>query len=319
MRSRIFPLLFLLILTINCKLAIAQYPTKPINIIVPFPAGTASDLVTRILAGEMSQSMGQPILVQNRPGANGAIGAAAVAASPPDGYNLLLATAGTVALPSLSKNLPYDTSKDLIPISFVSRFVLFIYVNADLPIKTIPELIEYARLNPAKLNYATGNPVGIVASAQMLGLAGNPNMVHVPYKGEPAAVIDLTSNRVQWMFSSPSSADSFVKNGKLRLLATNLPQRSPFAKDVPSINEFYPAFSVTAWAGLMGPKGMPKDIVDRISKEATLALQKPSTKEKMDRLQYVGSGSTPEEFAQFFKQQLDLYSRLLKEAGVQPE
>jgi len=319
MRRHLLSFLFLLIMAINCKIAMAQYPNKPINIIVPFPAGTASDLVTRILASEMSQSMGQPILIQNRPGANGAIGAASVAAATPDGYNLLLATAGTVALPALSKNLPYDTSKDLIPISFVSRFVLFIYVNADLPIKTIPELMEYSRLNPGKLNYATGNPVGIVASAQMLGLAGNPNMVHVPYKGEPAAVIDLSSNRVQWMFSSPSSADNFVKSGKLRVLATNLPQRSPFATDIPSINEFYPQFSVSAWAGLMGPKGMPKEVVDRLSREVTLALQKPSTKEKMDRLQYVGSGSSPEEFAQFYKQQLELYARLLKEAGVQPE
>ena len=146
-------------------MALAQYPTKPISIIVPFPAGTANDLVGRILAADMSASMGQPVVVQNRPGANSAIGAAAVAAAPPDGYTLLLATAGTVALPAMVRSLPYDTQSDFTPISSVSRFVLFLYVNSELPIKTFPELLAYARANPGQLNYATGNPVGIVASA----------------------------------------------------------------------------------------------------------------------------------------------------------
>ena len=308
-----------MLLLLGSSLALAQYPNRPITIVVPFPAGTASDLVTRIVAAEMGTSMGQSVLVQNRPGGNSAIGAAAVASAAPDGYTLLLATAGTVALPSLVKSLPYDTLKDLVPISFVSRFVLFAYVHTDLPIKTIPELIDYARANPGKLNYATGNPVGIVASAQLLALAGKPDMVHVPYKGEPAAVIDLSTNRVQWMFSSPSSAENFVKSGKLRVLATNLPQRSPYAPDVPSVNEYFPKFSVTAWAGLMAPRGTPKDIVDRLAREVNAALNKPQTKEKLDRLQYVGVGSTPEEFSQFFRDQVGIYSNLLKEAGVQPE
>lgn len=308
-----------MLLLLGSSLALAQYPNRPITIVVPFPAGTASDLVTRIVAAEMGTSMGQSVLVQNRPGGNSAIGAAAVASAAPDGYTLLLATAGTVALPSLVKSLPYDTLKDLVPISFVSRFVLFAYVHTDLPIKTIPELIDYARANPGKLNYATGNPVGIVASAQLLALAGKPDMVHVPYKGEPAAVVDLSTNRVQWMFSSPSSAENFVKSGKLRVLATNLPQRSPYAPDVPSVNEYFPKFSVTAWAGLMAPRGTPKDIVDRLAREVNAALNKPQTKEKLDRLQYVGVGSTPEEFSQFFRDQVGIYSNLLKEAGVQPE
>ena len=308
-----------MLLLLGSSLALAQYPNRPITIVVPFPAGTASDLVTRIVAAEMATSMGQSVLVQNRPGGNSAIGAAAVASAAPDGYTLLLATAGTVALPSLVKSLPYDTLKDLVPISFVSRFVLFAYVHTDLPIKTIPELIDYARANPGKLNYATGNPVGIVASAQLLALAGKPDMVHVPYKGEPAAVVDLSTNRVQWMFSSPSSAENFVKSGKLRVLATNLPQRSPYAPDVPSVNEYFPKFSVTAWAGLMAPRGTPKDIVDRLAREVNAALNKPQTKEKLDRLQYVGVGSTPEEFSQFFRDQVGIYSNLLKEAGVQPE
>ncbi len=297
----------------------AQYPAKPINLIVPFPAATASDLVARIIATEMSTTMGQPVLVQNRPGANSAIGAAAVAAAAPDGYTLLIATAGTVALPAMSKSLPYDTLRDLTPISAVARFVLFLYVNVDLPVKNVSELFDYARAHPGKLNYATGNPVGIAASAQMLTMAGNLNLVHVPYKGEPAGVVDLTSNRVQVMFATPSSADSFAKSGKLRVLATNLPTRAAFAPEVPSINEHLPKFSATAWAGLMGPRDLPKDIVDRLSREVTAALEQPQARAQLERMQAVGAGSTPAAFSTFFREQVETYSRLLREAGVKPE
>ncbi|MSQ20430.1 MAG: tripartite tricarboxylate transporter substrate binding protein [Betaproteobacteria bacterium] len=306
-------------LLVVAAIAVAQYPAKPITIIVPFPTATASDLIARILATELSSAMGQPVVVQNRPGGNSAIGAAAVASAPPDGYTLLLATAGTVALPALVKLLPYDTLQDLVPISTLSRFALFLYINAELPIRTLPELFDYARANPGKLNYATGNPVGIAASAQLFSLAGNLRLVHVPYKGEPAGVLDLAANRVQLMFSTPSSADTFVKTGKVRVLATNLPQRAPFAPDVPSVNEFIPKFSMTAWAGLMGPKGIPKEVVDRLSREVMAALNRPQTKEKFDQLQFMGNTSTPEEFSAFFKEQVDLYSRVLREAGVQPE
>ena len=301
------------------SLAHAQYPTKPVNIIVPFAAGTASDLATRIVANELATSLGQPVIVQNRPGANGAIGAAAVAAAAPDGYTLLLATAGTAALPAVVKNLSFDVRRDFTPISAMTRFLVYLYVNAELPIKTVPELLEHARANPGKLNFATGNPVGLVATAQLLSMAGNPHMVQVPYKGEPAAVTDLVANRVQVMFATPSSAESFAKTGKLRALATNLPQRSPFAPEVPSMNEFFPRFSVTAWAGLMGPRGLPREIVDRLSREVSGILGSADIKEKFNKLQYVAFSSTPDELNTFFNQQIDLYSTLLRAAGVQPE
>lgn len=301
-------------------LASAQpYPNKPITIIVPFPPATASDLIARILATELTQSMGQPVLVQNRPGGNSAIGAGAVASAPGDGYTLLLATAGTVALPALVKSLGFDPLKDFTPITMLSRFALFLYIHPEVPVSNLAELFEYARANPGKLNYATGNPVGITASAQMLALAGNLKMVHVPYRGEPAALLDLVANRVQWMFSTPSSGDSFAKSGKLKVLVTNLPQRAPFAPDVPSVNELLPRFSVTAWAGLMGPRGMPKDVTERLAREVAAAMARPQVKEKFDQLQFLAQASTPDEFNAFFKDQVELYSRLLREAGVQPE
>lgn len=311
-------LVALMVLAVAASTAAAQYPNRPITVVVPFPAGTSSDIVTRIVSAEMSKGLGQPVVVVNRPGGNSAIGAASVASAAPDGYTLLVASAGTAALPALVKSLQFEP-RDLTPISDMSRFVLYLYVNSDLPVKTLPELIDYARANPGKINYATGNPVGIVGTAQMLSFAGNPSMVHVPYKGEPDAVRDLVANRVQVMFAAPSSADAFVKAGKLRVLATNLPQRASFAPDVPSMNEYFPKFSVSAWTGLMGPKGLPKDIANRLSQEVIAAFELPQTKEKMERLQYVGAGSTPDAFAAFFEQQGDLYLRVLREAGVQPE
>ena len=301
------------------SLSYAQYPTKPVNIIVPFAVGTASDLATRLVANQLASSLGQAVIVQNRPGANGAIGAAAVAAAAPDGYTLLLATAGTAALPAVVKNLSFDVRRDFTAISAISRFLVYLYVNAELPIRTLPELLDYARANPGKLNVATGNPVGLVATAQLLSMAGNPHMVQVPYKGEPAAVTDLVANRVQVMFATPSSAESFAKAGRLRALATNLPQRSPFAPEVPSMNEFFPRFSVTAWAGLMGPRGLPREIVERLSREVAIALAGAEMKEKFNQLQYVAFSSTPEELNAFFNQQIDLYSTVLRAAGVQPE
>ena len=297
----------------------AQYPMKPVNIIVPFPAGTASDLAMRIVASELATGLGQPVIVQNRPGANGAIGAAVVASAAPDGYTLLLATAGTAALPSVVKNLSFDVRRDFTPISAMTRFLVYLYVNAELPIKTFSDLLDHARANPGKLNFATGNPVGLVATAQLLSMAGNPDMVQVPYKGEPAAVADLVANRVHVMFATPSSAESFAKVGKLRVLATNLPQRSPFAPDVPSMNEFFPRFSVTAWAGLMGPRGLPKEVVERLSREVGNALGRADMKEKFNKMQCVAFSSTPEELNAFFNEQIDLYSTLLRAAGVQPE
>jgi tripartite-type tricarboxylate transporter receptor subunit TctC len=301
-----------------CGSVSAQYPTKPIKIVVPFPAGTASDTVARILATSMSSSMGQAVIVENRPGADSAIGAASVAAAPPDGYTLLLATNGFAALPAMRKSLPYDAMKDFTPVSFVSRFALFLYANSDLPVKSLPELLSYAKANPGKLNYATGNPTGIVATAQLMSMSGI-NLLHIPYKGEPAGMTDLVANRVQIMFATPGSANNFVKDGRLRMLATTLPARAPVAPDVPSMVEFFPKFSVVAWAALLAPSGTPAEIVNRLSREVIAAINRPDVKAQMDSRQYFGHGSTPEELGTYLREQFDVYARSLRAAGVQPE
>jgi tripartite-type tricarboxylate transporter receptor subunit TctC len=321
MTAHIGRLIALLALILGTVSASAQYPNRPVKFIVIFPAGTASDTVARILASAMEPSIGQPVIVENRAGADGAIAAVEVAKAQPDGYTLLYGTSGPMAtVPALRKSIPYDPVKDFSPISLVGRYSTFLYSSADMPFKSLGEMIDYARANPGKLNYATGNTGGLVSMAQVIALAGNLNMVHVPYKGEPAAVVDLVSNRVQVMFATPTTTNAYVREGKLRVLATTMPQRNPQAPDVPTMAEAgMPTFAIVIWAAIYGPARMPPAIVERLAREINLALSQPQVKEKLERQQFFAQGSTPKELEAYTKEQLDVYSRTLRGAGVQPE
>ena len=302
--------------------SIAQsYPNKPIKIVVIFPPGTASDTVARILASSMAPSVGQPVIVENRPGADGAIAAVEVANAQPDGYTVLYGTSGPMAtVPALKKTVPYDPVRDFSPISLIGRYSTFLYANTATPFKSLKEMIDYAKGNPGKLNYATGNTGGLVSMAQVIALAGNLNMVHVPYKGEPAAIVDLVSDRVQVMFATPTTTNTFVREGKLRMLATTLPQRHPRAPEVPTMAEAgMPTFSIVVWAAIYGPAKMQPAIVERLSREVNLALSRPEVKEQFERQQFFAYGSTPKELEDYTKEQLNVYSRTLRSAGVHPE
>src|SRR5437762_3386132 len=215
----------------------AQYPNKPVRVVVPFPAGSSTDIVTRVLANSVSQSIGQQLVVDNKAGADGAIAAAEVAKAAPDGYTLLMATNSPMAaVPAMKKNLPYDPVADFTPITDVGRYTFFLYVSAGLPIRSFQELVAYAKANPGKLNYATGNTTGIVSFAQMNSLAGI-DMTHVPYKGEPQGITDLVGGRVQVMWATPTTGLAHVKDGKLRAVATNLKARSSLLPEVPTMAE----------------------------------------------------------------------------------
>src|SRR4026209_1567750 len=193
----------------------AQYPNKPIRVVVPFPAGSSTDIVTRVLAASVSQAMGQQLVVDNKAGADGAIAAADGAKAAPDGYTLLMATNSPMsAVPALKKSPPYDPVADFTPITDIGRYTFFILVHPSVPAKTLGELIDYARANPGKLNYATGNTTGIVYSAYFASLAGI-QVVHVPYKGEPQAVTDLIAGRVQLMFCSSGTSLAHIRDGRL--------------------------------------------------------------------------------------------------------
>ncbi|WP_459614717.1 Bug family tripartite tricarboxylate transporter substrate binding protein [Bordetella sp. 2513F-2] len=297
----------------------AGFPEKPIKIVVPFTAGTATDTMSRIVAQAYSARLGQPVIVENRPGADGAIGAVAMARAEPDGYTLLMSTNGFSAVPAMRKTPPYDPLTDFTPISMVGRYSFFLFVNSQVPVRTMQELIDHARANPGKLNYGTGNPTGIVAMGQILALTG-AEMRHIPYKGEPAAMTDLVANRVQVLIATPTTGGVYAQEGKLRMLATTLPERSPAFPDVPTMEEAgIRGFAVPSWAALQGPKGMPRDVVDRLAKELAAVLEDPAIREQFAQQKFLPASSSPEALRTFVENQIDLYTKTLRQAGVEPE
>jgi tripartite-type tricarboxylate transporter receptor subunit TctC len=300
--------------------AAAQFPGKPIRVVVPFPAGSSTDTVTRILANSVSQSVGQPLIVENKAGADGAIAASEVARAPADGYTLLMATNSPMsAVPAMKKSPPYDPVADFTPITDVGRYTFFILLHPSVPAKTLGELIDYARANPGKLNYATGNTTGIVSTAFFASQA-KISMVHVPYKGEPQAVTDLVAGRVQFMFCSSSTSMPHIREGKLRAVVTTLPKRSSLLPDVPTIAQAgMPQFSITSWAGLFGPAKMPREVVERLNREFVAAMGRGEVQAAMERQAFSLSPSSPEQLAGFVKEQIESYRRTLEAAGIQPE
>jgi len=297
--------------------ALAQYPNKPIRLVLQFPAGGIADSVARIVAQPLSQALGQPVIVENRPGADGAIAGEAVMKAAPDGYTLLLATNSTLsAVPTLRKNPPYDPVADFAPISMVGRFSFFVFTRADLPAKTLADLVTYARANPGKLNYGTGNTTSILATAQFKSLAGI-DMLQVPYKGDAPATTDLLGGRIDLVIASTVPGLALAKEGKIRALATLLARRSSHLPDVPTMAEAgFPKYSVSSWAGIFGPAKLPRPIVERLTREINAILQRPEVKAQLDRQAFEGEASTPEELGAFVKEQLEVWRIAVREAGI---
>ena len=296
------------------------YPNRPVKLMVGYGAGGGVDITARHLAESLREALGQTILVENRAGASGMVAANAVAKAPPDGYTLLMATNSPMAVaPAMKKIPPYDPVNDFTPITDIGRYTFFLFAYAGMPQKTLGEIIAYAKANPGKVAYATGNTTGIVSFAQMNSLAGI-QMLHIPYKGEPAAVTDLIAGRVQLIFATPTTGLAHVKDGKLRAIVTSLKQRSPILPDVPTIGEAgLPKFSILSWAALYGPAKMPKEITDRLNREFHAAMKRPDVIAAMDKQAFILAPSTPAELAAFTKEQMEEYRVILRAAGVQPE
>lgn len=308
------------VLSAQALAALAQYPSKPVRVVVPFGAGSSTDIVMRIIAQPLSQALGQPIVVDNKPGADGIIAGVEVQKSAADGHTLMLATNSPLsAAPHLKKSIPYNPISDFTPISFVGNYTFFVVVHPSVPAKNLAELINYARANPGKLNYATGNTTGIVSNAMFNTLA-KINAVHIPYRTEPPAITDLLSGQVQMIFTSYSTVAPHLREGKLRALVTTLPERSPLLPEVPSIVEAgFPKFPIVPWAGMIGPAKMPKDVVDRLNRELGVILNRPDVKEQLAKQAFAPRSSTVEEFNGFVREQLEVWGKAIKDAGIQPE
>ena len=300
--------------------AAAQFPSKPIRVVVPFGAGSSTDIVMRIIAQPLGQALGQPVVVENKPGADGAIAAVEVGKAAPDGHTLILGTNSPFsAAPHLRKNLPYDALADFTPVSFVGNYTFFVVMHPSVPARTLADLIGHARANPGKLNYATGNTSSIVMTA-MLASQANMQLVHIPYKTEPPAITDLLSGQIQLMISSYSTVAPHLREGKLRALVTTLPDRSALLPDVPSIVEAgFPKFSVSPWAGMFGPGRMPRETTQRINRELNAVLARADVRENLAKQAFAPKGSTVDEFTRYVKEQYDIWGKAIREAGIHPE
>ncbi|HEU5177876.1 MAG TPA: tripartite tricarboxylate transporter substrate binding protein [Burkholderiales bacterium] len=307
----------LAILLLASGLAHAQYPNKPVRFIVGFPPGGSADPTTRIIGAALQEQLGQPFVVENRPGADSAIAAEQVSKMTADGYTLMFASnSAMTAAVALRKNPTYDPLKDFTAISMVGRATVFFYVHPDVPAKTLKEFIAHAKANPGKLVYGTGNPLSILYGQQLMSATGM-QMLHVPYKGEGPLNPDILAGRVHASFLSTGSAVSNAKDGRLRPLAVLLEKRSPLLPEVPTISEAgVPEVTVRQWAGVFGPPNLPKEIVARLNKEVNAALQRPDVIAKLQSYGYSPEGSTPERLTEVNRADLELWRRLVKEAGI---
>src|SRR5690606_32725224 len=298
----------------------AAYPEKPITLVVPFPAGSGTDSVGRIFAEELSKELGQPIVVENKPGANATIAANYVARAKPDGYTLFVTTnTSHSAAPWLMKNVSYDPVKDFTPIARGGNLPFILVTNPDRPYKTVKELIEYARANPGDVTYATGNSTGIVAGGR-LAVATQTEMLHVPYKGTPQALTDLVGGQVDFMFTDLTSGTPFVNSGRLHAMAVSTAKRSALLPDLPSMEEAgVPDFDINSWNGYFGPAGMPPDVVKVLNTAINKIVSDSDIKERLAKLGFDAFSGTPEEFEQFVKEQYVLWGNWIKAAGIEQQ
>ena len=297
--------------------AFAQYPSKPIRFIVGFPPGGSADPTTRILGQALSEQLKQPVVVENRPGADSALAAEQMTRMDADGYTLMFASnSAMTAAVALRKEPRYDPLKDFSPISMVGRATVFFYVHPGVPAKNLQEFVAHAKANPGKLNYGTGNPLSILYHVQLAQATGI-EMLHVPYKGEGPLNPDIIAGRVQSSFLSTGSAVSLAKDGKLRPLAVLLKNRSPLLPEVPTIDEAgVPQVTVRQWAGVFGPPKMPREVVERLNKEVNAAVRRPDVIEKLQSYGYSPEGSTPERLLEINREDLALWRKLIAEAKL---
>jgi tripartite-type tricarboxylate transporter receptor subunit TctC len=298
------------------------FPVKPIRVVVPFAAGSATDTMARAYGQEMSKLLGQTVVVDNKPGASGMIGAETVARAAPDGYTLLLGTNSTnAANASLFKKLPYDQEKDFAPVAFLGAVPLIVAVNNDFPAKTLRELIAYAKANPGKISFAAASASQRVATEMLNGMAGT-KMTYVPYKSSPNAITDLISGQVQLFTADLAVTLAQVKAGKIRGLAVTSAKRTPLAPDLPTVNEAagLKGYELIAWFGAFAPANTPKEVITTLNAAINRAVsESKELRERMDALGVEMNPQSPEFLARFARSEAQKWAKAIKDAGIEPE
>jgi tripartite-type tricarboxylate transporter receptor subunit TctC len=299
--------------------ALAQpYPNKPVKLIVTYPAGGSSDLMARILAQKLGDAWGQPVVVESKPGAAGSIGMDYARREPPDGYSFVIGNLGPVTVNPILSKVPYDSERDFVPVSLISTGPNILVVNPATPVKTLGEMIDYARANPGKVNFGSSGP-GSVAhlSGEMFKNDAKLNITHVPYKGGILSVQDLVAGHVQLVFSDALPAMQFIKSGRLRAICVTGSERSPTVPEIPTCAESgMPGLVAVNWWGVLLPVGTPKPIVQRFHADIVKVMKDPDLKERFAQLGVDAVSSTPEEFAAFMRTEAVKYAKLIKDANI---
>ena len=295
------------------------YPSKPVKLVVPFPAGSATDQIARVIGNELQGALGQPFVVDNKPGAQGTIAAEQVAKSAPDGYTLLVATnTPQAAAPALFKQLRYDPVKDFAPVARLGTISFMLMVPADFPAKTFREFLAYARANPGKLSGGYGSAGSQVSQAMMRSM-GKIDFVDVPFKGLPEAITQVLGGQISFTFADLANALAQQKGGKLRGLAVTSEKRSPLAPEVPAIAEELRGYQLIAWFALMAPAGTPKEVVSSLHGATARALAKPDVSAKFAALGTDIAPMDPVQLEAFIKSEIAMWAKMAKEAGIQPQ
>lgn len=307
---------------LTSALAQAQsFPSKPIRLIIGFTPGGGIDIVARLLAPKWSEFLGQQVVVENKPGANGVVGMDAVAKAAPDGHTVFLGTLGNISInPGFYPNLPFNADTAFAPLTQLAAVSFMLYANPALPFKTTAELIAYAKANPGKVNFSSSGNGGLPhLVGEMFNAAAGVKMVHVPYKGSAPGLADVMGGQVQITFDAAAIGLQHVKAGKLRALASMGTKRAAFAPDVPTVAETLPGFEAVNWYGMTVPAGTPREAVARLHRDLLKVLALPEIKERMLALGTEPAGSTPDEFGAFIKSEAAKWSRVIKDANVRLE
>jgi tripartite-type tricarboxylate transporter receptor subunit TctC len=297
-----------------------DYPSRPITFVNPFGPGSGSDTVCRIVGDQLSAALHQPVVVEDRPGADGSLSALYVHHAAPDGYTLLMATNSPLSAdPFLHKNVDYDAIKDFVPITRVGSFTLMLVINPKLPFHSVKDLVAYAKANPNKLSIASGNTAGIVAGDTLEHWAGI-KMLNVPYKSTPPALDDILAGRVSMMFADFTTAMPHIKAGTLRALALSRIKRSALYPELPTMDEAgVKGFNLDAWAGLVAPAGTPPEVIAKLNKTLRPIIDSPEVQAKFKTIGFEGFSSTPEELGDYIKAQLIEWKNMVKDADIQPD
>ena len=296
------------------------YPTRPVRIIVGFPAGGASDILARLLGQALTERVGQTCIIENRPGAGTNIGTELVVRAPPDGYTLLLVSVSNVINATLYDRLNFNFNRDIAPIAGIVRQPALMMVNPSVPAKTVPEFIAYAKANPSRVNYAS---IGIGTSNHVAGelfkMMTGVNMVHVPYRGGAPALTDLIGGQVQVMFIGPVGSIEYIKEGKLRALAVTTATRVEALPDIPTVGEFVPGFEASSWFGIGAPRSTPPEIADKLNKEINAVLAEPKIKTRLADLGGTALAGSPADFGKLIVEETEKWGKVIRAANIKPE